>query len=152
MLHSVRSQGRCRTFPSSAGRCSSWIRPRRPGTPLTIPGSSFTRNFADRGGIKRKRPLGEVKLGVPKEIWENEKRVAQSPESVAKLKKKGFENIFVEAGAGLAANFSNKDYEKAGATIVNSQSDLYEASNFILKVRNPTEIANGGMSRIMQTQ
>eukprot|EP01138_Halocafeteria_seosinensis_P012136 gb/GECG01012404.1/.p1 GENE.gb/GECG01012404.1/~~gb/GECG01012404.1/.p1 ORF type:complete len:943 (+),score=119.35 gb/GECG01012404.1/:1-2829(+) len=106
----------------------------------------------DRGGIKRKKALSQVRLGVPKEIWESERRVSQSPASIQQLKKKGFDNIFVESGAGVAANFSDKDYEAAGATIVPSQADLYETSNFILKVRPPTMAGNQHEVDFLQKQ
>jgi H+-translocating NAD(P) transhydrogenase subunit alpha len=53
-------------------------------------------------------------VGIPKEIHEGERRVAATPETVQRLKKLGFE-VWVEAGAGTAAHFSDSDFEHAGA-------------------------------------
>lgn len=44
--------------------------------------------------------------GVPREIFENERRVALSPQGVAALRKAGFKSVIVESGAGALANFS----------------------------------------------
>ena len=73
---------------------------------------------------------------MPKEIYPNEKRIAISPEATAKLVKQGF-NVTVEAGAGAAANFSDSDFEKAGATMVDAREAL--GSDIVLKVRAPQE-------------
>ena len=55
-------------------------------------------------------------VGVPKEIFANEKRVATVPDVVEKLIKLGF-SVLVESGAGEAANFSDDSYGAAGAKI-----------------------------------
>lgn len=58
-----------------------------------------------------------MSVGVPKEITPLEKRVAQTPDTVAKLVKLGI-TVNVEAGAGEASKCSDKGYEAAGAQIV----------------------------------
>ena len=61
-------------------------------------------------------PYTALSVGVIKETTKLERRVAQSPDSVAMLTKAGF-NVAVEAGAGAEANFPDAAYEEAGATI-----------------------------------
>lgn len=63
-----------------------------------------------------------MKLGVPKEP-EGETRVGIVPSSMKKLSRAGFE-IFIETGAGLAANYNDSDYEAAGAKIVTRDEAL----------------------------
>ena len=77
-----------------------------------------------------------MKIGVPKEIHDGEKRVATTPEVIGHLKKMGFE-VIVEAGAGSLANFSDDAYTEAGATIVNDAKAVWNNSDIILKVRGP---------------
>jgi len=80
-------------------------------------------------------PYSELSIGVPKESAALEKRVAQSPESVAKLTKEGF-TVKVESGAGAAASFSDASYTAAGALIV-SREEAFKAS-LVTKVQVPT--------------
>ncbi len=75
-------------------------------------------------------------IGVPKETWPGEKRVATVPEVVAKLIKLGF-RVAVESGAGEAANFSDDAYRASGAEIVDSAAHLWSSSDIIFKVRGP---------------
>jgi len=75
-------------------------------------------------------------IGVPKEVFEGEKRVASAPEIVEKLVKIGFK-VAVESGAGNAANFSDDAYRNAGADIVDQAASLWATSDLIFKVRSP---------------
>jgi len=77
-----------------------------------------------------------MKIGVPKEIHEGEKRVATTPEVIGHLRKLGFE-VIVEAGAGYGAHFSDALYTEAGATIANDAKSVWNDSDIILKVRGP---------------
>lgn len=81
-------------------------------------------------------PYEQLTVGIPKETFPAERRVAITPQNVALLRKKGFGRVLVEEGAGEQANFSNIMYELAGATIV-KQSQIWSDSNIILKVRAP---------------
>jgi len=56
-----------------------------------------------------------MKIGVPKEIHDGERRVATTPDVVAQLQKLGF-SVAVESGAGALASFSDDAYRAAGAT------------------------------------
>lgn len=78
-----------------------------------------------------------MRLGIPKEIREGEKRVATTPE-VAELliKKLGFE-VAVEAGAGDNASFTDEAYAEVGVTVVEDTKALWADSDIILKVRAP---------------
>lgn len=77
-----------------------------------------------------------MKIGVPKEIKNNEYRVGLTPKSVVELVKYNHE-VFVQANAGSEIGFLNKDYEKAGAKIMPSAEELYKSSELIIKVKEP---------------
>ncbi len=82
-----------------------------------------------------------MKIGVLKEIHAGEKRVATTPDVAEKLIKLGFE-VVVEAGAGEAANFSDKSYIDAGASINKNAQSTYAVSDLIIKVRAPEKNLN----------
>lgn len=77
-----------------------------------------------------------MKLGVPKEITENETRVALVPQSVKKIVEKKVE-VLIEKDAGAAALFSDKDYQEAGGKIIKDQEELYSSSDIVIKIRKP---------------
>lgn len=76
-------------------------------------------------------PYKQLTVGVPKEIFQNERRVALSPAGVEALIKQGF-NVVVESGAGESAKFSDDMYAKAGASIKDVK-DVF-ASDVLVKV------------------
>jgi NAD(P) transhydrogenase subunit alpha len=76
-------------------------------------------------------------IGVPREVFPDEKRVATVPEVVEKLVKQGF-RVAVEAGAGDAAQFSDDAYGAAGAEIVADRARLWAMSDIVFKVRAPS--------------
>lgn len=84
--------------------------------------------------IKPGIPYKQVTVGVPKEIFQNEKRVALSPAGVQALVKQGF-NVIVESGAGDASKFSDDQYKEVGAKIQGTKEVL--ASDLVVKVRAP---------------
>ena len=67
-------------------------------------------------GASAAHPATPQRIGVPREIFPGEKRVATVPDVVQKLIKLGF-SVVVESGAGSAANVSDDAYRDAGATI-----------------------------------
>jgi NAD(P) transhydrogenase subunit alpha len=77
-----------------------------------------------------------VKVGVPKETLEGERRVALVPEGVAKLRDRGLE-VLVESGAGRDFNL-DEAYEEAGAEIVDGDR-LYAEADLVAKVRAPSD-------------
>jgi NAD(P) transhydrogenase subunit alpha len=86
-----------------------------------------------------------VRIGVPKEVLEGERRVGLVPETVAKLFKEGFE-VVVESGAGRDYNL-DANYEEAGATVVDEASEVYGESDLVVKVASPTEEEIGMMKK-----
>ena len=70
-------------------------------------------------------------IGIPKEILDNENRVAAIPATVKDYIKKGIE-VLVETNAGEGSFISDNDFKSAGATIVDDVKDLYAKSDFIL--------------------
>ncbi|MDO5528571.1 MAG: Re/Si-specific NAD(P)(+) transhydrogenase subunit alpha, partial [Paracoccus sp. (in: a-proteobacteria)] len=85
-----------------------------------------------------------MKIGALKETAGGEARVAITPASSAHLKKLGHE-VFVEAGAGAAAGFSDADYAQAGVTVLPDASALTEAVDIVAKVRPPQDAEIGRM-------
>ncbi len=77
------------------------------------------------------------RLGIPREVFPLEKRVATVPDVVEKLIKLGF-TVAIESGAGEAANFSDDAYRAAGAEILPDAATLWAASDIVLKVRPPS--------------
>ena len=77
------------------------------------------------------------RIGVPREVYPGEKRVATVPDVVEKLVKLGFQ-VAVEAGAGDAANFSDDSYRAVGAEVVADAATLWASSDIVLKVRPPS--------------
>ncbi len=90
-----------------------------------------------------------LRIGIPREVFPGEKRVATVPDVVAKLIKLGF-SVGVESGAGDAANFADDTYRAAGAEVVQGAAALWAGSDIVFKVRPPSadEVAlmrEGGM-------
>ncbi|KAI0647037.1 PNTB-domain-containing protein [Trametes meyenii] len=81
-------------------------------------------------------PYSQLRVGVPLEIYPNERRVALTPQNVSLLLKKGFGQVLVEKSAGLEAQFLDEHYRAAGAVVVD-KNELYERSDILLKVRPP---------------
>ena len=78
-----------------------------------------------------------MKIGAPKETFDGEKRVAMTPQSAAALQKLGYDCL-IEAGAGVAARFSDAAYAEAGVKVVPSASELWAEADIVTKVRAPT--------------
>ncbi|MBL8467289.1 MAG: Re/Si-specific NAD(P)(+) transhydrogenase subunit alpha [Methyloversatilis discipulorum] len=76
-------------------------------------------------------------MGVPREIFPGEKRVATVPDVVTKLAKLGF-GVIVETGAGDLADLSDGAYREAGASIAGSATELWNSADIVFKVRPPT--------------
>jgi len=77
-----------------------------------------------------------MRIGVPREIFAGEKRVATTPDVAAQLIKLGFE-VAVESNAGQQAHFSDAAYQAAGCTVVPTAEALWSGSDIVLKVRGP---------------
>ena len=77
-----------------------------------------------------------MQIGVPREVYAGEKRVATTPEVVSQLIKLGY-TVAVESGAGAAASFEDTVYTAAGAQVISDTKALWHSSDIILKVRAP---------------
>ncbi|MFN7181244.1 MAG: alanine dehydrogenase [Planctomycetota bacterium] len=77
-----------------------------------------------------------MKIGVPREIKEDEYRVALIPSGVKRLANSGH-TVYVERGAGLGSGISDEEYEDAGAKIVNTAYEVFKNSEIIVKVKEP---------------
>ncbi len=77
------------------------------------------------------------RIGIPREVFPGEKRVATVPDVVVKLIKLGF-SVAVESGAGDAASFSDDAYRAAGAVVIPDAAQLWSSSDIVFKVRGPT--------------
>jgi NAD(P) transhydrogenase subunit alpha len=76
------------------------------------------------------------KIGIPKEIYDNECRVAATPDTAQKLQKLGF-SVLIESGAGAKASFPDQAYESVGCEIIADTETLWGQADIILKVRSP---------------
>src|SRR5580765_1723280 len=74
-----------------------------------------------------------MRVGIPKETWPGETRVAVIPAAIAGLVKSGLE-VAVESGAGTAAGFPDEGYRSQGAALV-SRPELFKTSDIVLQVR-----------------
>lgn len=74
-------------------------------------------------------------LGVPKETFPGERRVALIPANIGALKKVGLD-VLIEAGAGLEAGFPDADYEAKGATVAASRAEVFQKADILAQVRS----------------
>lgn len=142
-----------RTYRNHAYRDRCWspwqtTTSRLRSTRLTAPfPSGHQRSIAS---LPEEVPYGQLTVGIPKETYPGERRVAITPQNVALLLKKGFSKVLVEEGAGEQASFSDFMYEHAGATIV-KQSQIWSESDIILKVRAPrTDSSNSEVDALKE--
>jgi alanine dehydrogenase len=77
-----------------------------------------------------------VKIGVPKEVKDNEYRVAITPVGTHELTEHGHE-VLVEKGAGVGSQIPDEEYVAAGASIIDSADDVWGAADMVLKVKEP---------------
>lgn len=89
--------------------------------------------------VPQTTPYSKLAVGVPRETFPNERRVALTPQNVALLLKKGFAKVLVERGAGAEADFLDEAYENAGAILVEGASPVWKEADVVLKVRGPTD-------------
>lgn len=107
---------------------------------------AFSRSSARRtdsssaGEAPKGIPYSKLSVGVPKELYQNENRVALTPAAAAALVKKGF-TVNVEEQAGVAAKFKNEAYEASGARITDCKTTFQ--SDIVLKVRPPIDLDKG---------
>ncbi|WP_096435820.1 alanine dehydrogenase [Alteribacter populi] len=79
-----------------------------------------------------------MRIGVPREIKNNENRIALTPAGVVALNQDGHE-VYVEHDAGIESGFNNEDYVEAGAEILASAKEVWDRSEMVMKVKEPLE-------------
>jgi alanine dehydrogenase len=79
-----------------------------------------------------------MKIGVPKEIKNNENRVGITPAGVFELVKNNH-TVYVQTHAGLGSGFFDEDYAAAGAILLENINEVYAVSDMIVKVKEPIE-------------
>lgn len=79
-----------------------------------------------------------MKVGIPKEIKNNENRVGMTPAGVAELISHGHE-VYVQHTAGEGSGFADAEYEAAGACVLSSIEEVYAIADMIVKVKEPIE-------------
>lgn len=79
-----------------------------------------------------------TKVGIPKEIKNNENRVGMTPSGVAELVRRGHQ-VFVQHTAGEGSGFADAEYETVGAKILPAIEDVYREADLIVKVKEPIE-------------
>ena len=77
-----------------------------------------------------------MKVGIPREVKNNEYRVAITPSGVHELNRNGHE-VYVETDAGVGSSITNEDYVAAGAKILDHATDVWATGDLILKVKEP---------------
>ena len=77
-----------------------------------------------------------MKIGIPKEIKNNENRVGMTPAGVAELVKHGHE-VYVQHTAGVNSGFPDDAYTAVGATILATIEEVYAIADMIVKVKEP---------------
>lgn len=77
-----------------------------------------------------------MKIGIPKEIKNNENRVSVTPAGVAELVKNGHE-VYVQHTAGIGSGFSDEEYVNAGGKILSTIEETYAIADMIIKVKEP---------------
>lgn len=100
---------------------------------------------ADTQQTSGMEPKTCMKVGIPKEIYPGECRVAATPETAKVLQKYGFE-VLLESGAGANASFTDKAYEQVGCRIVPDAATLWDTADIVLKVRAPQDHPELGKS------
>lgn len=77
-------------------------------------------------------------IGVPKEIKNNENRVALTPAGTQELVKRGH-TVYVQNSAGVGSGFSDDEYAKAGAKMISNAAEVFKLAEMIMKVKEPIE-------------
>jgi H+-translocating NAD(P) transhydrogenase len=79
----------------------------------------------------------DLTVGIVRETYPNERRVAITPQNATLLLKKGFARVLVENGAGIESQFTDQAYERAGVTLAKREA-VWSEADILLKVRAPS--------------
>src|SRR5580692_7229762 len=92
-----------------------------------------------------------MRVGIPREIFEGERRVAATPMTCVKMRKLGLE-VLVQAGAGEAADYSDAAYLETGAEIAPDAATLWAKADIVLKVRAPVATGPAGSDGVIPNE
>ena len=87
-----------------------------------------------------------MRIGVPKEIKNNENRVAMTPAGVLELVKRGHQ-VMIQKSAGISSGFSDESYLEVGAELIDDIETVYERAEMIVKVKEPISQEYGLMKK-----
>ena len=79
-----------------------------------------------------------MRIGIPKETFRGEKRIALAPGGVHTLVQSGH-SVFIESGAGFESHFTDEGFQKLGANIVYNAEEVYQRAEMIVKIAPLTE-------------
>jgi alanine dehydrogenase len=79
-----------------------------------------------------------MRIGVPREVKQQEGRVAVTPPGVRELTQAGHQ-VFVEKGAGIGSSIPDEEFVSSGASIVGHADDVWAEADLVLKVKEPVE-------------
>src|SRR5947208_16152253 len=77
-------------------------------------------------------------IGIPKEIKEQEQRVALLPSAASQLTRRGH-SVAVQKNAGIGSGYQHEEYVKAGAEIVDQAKEVFTRADMVVKVKEPLE-------------
>lgn len=77
-------------------------------------------------------------IGVPKEIKDHEYRVALTPQGASRLVSQGHQ-VLVQRGAGVGSGFTDAEYRRAGARLIDTAEELFAEAEMVVKVKEPLE-------------
>ena len=105
--------------------------------------SSISKSFSGQILLEQQEKLlavdsskQQLSIGVPKEDFKNEKRVALTPYTVKLLTETGI-NVLIESGAGEASKYSDMEYSESGAEIIEQQKTIFKA-DVVVKIAPPS--------------
>src|SRR5690606_5713446 len=86
--------------------------------------------------ISEPRTVIDVKVGIPREVKNNEFRVAITPAGVHELVRHGHQ-VVVERGAGAGSSIPDEEYVAAGGRILDTADEVWATADLLLKVKEP---------------
>lgn len=98
--------------------------------------SFFVWGYEIKNPILEYKNLEIMKIGVPKEIKNNENRVGMTPAGVFELINSGH-SVYIQSTAGEGSGFFDEDYQEVGAEILQSIEEVYDIADMIVKVKEP---------------
>ena len=96
----------------------------------------FTISWAGSAREEKSMRFKNITIGIPREIMHGERRVAATPETVAKMTQEGG-RVLVEKGAGMGSFFSDEQYVASGAELTDEARKIFAEADVILKVKEP---------------